>query len=77
MFIELNSSEFIKYLEDITGINGIIANDITLQGAGLHRVNSGGHSQLHTDFNTYYSKVYGKLDRRINLLIYMNPERKE
>ncbi len=77
LFIELNSSEFIKYLEDITGINGIITNDITLQGAGVHRVKSGGHLQLHTDFNTYYSKVYGKLDRRINLLIYMNPEWKE
>ena len=29
---------------------------------------------MHTDFNTYYHKKYGKLDRRINLLLYMNKD---
>ncbi len=72
IFRELNSPEFIKYLEDLTGIKGIITNDIGLRGAGIHRIKSGGHLQLHTDFNSYHNE-YGKLDRRINLLVYMNP----
>jgi Rps23 Pro-64 3,4-dihydroxylase Tpa1-like proline 4-hydroxylase len=76
LFIELNSPEFIKYLEKITGIENLITNDITLQGAGIHRIKNGGYLQLHTDFNSYHNH-YGKLDRRINLLIYMNPEWKE
>ena len=29
---------------------------------------------MHTDFNTFHHSTYGKLDRRINLLIYMNKE---
>ena len=76
LFIELNSPEFIKYLEKITGIENIITNDIELQGAGIHRIKNGGYLQLHTDFNSYHNH-YGKLDRRINLLIYMNPEWKK
>ena len=76
LFIELNSREFISYLENISGIKELITNDINLLGAGIHRIKKGGHLQLHTDFNSYYNN-YGKLDRRINLLIYMNPEWKE
>lgn len=76
LFTELNSPYFIKYLENITGIKELITNDITLRGAGIHRIKNGGYLQLHTDFNSYYNN-YGKLDRRINLLIYMNPEWKE
>jgi Rps23 Pro-64 3,4-dihydroxylase Tpa1-like proline 4-hydroxylase len=76
VFVELNSPQFIKHLENITGIQGLITNDISLQGAGIHRIRKGGYLQLHTDFNSYYNH-YGKLDRRINLLIYMNPDWKE
>jgi len=76
VFIELNSPEFIQYLENITGIKDLIPNDIQLSGAGIHRIKNGGYLQLHTDFNSYNNE-YGKLDRRINLLIYMNPEWKD
>jgi Rps23 Pro-64 3,4-dihydroxylase Tpa1-like proline 4-hydroxylase len=76
LFTELNSSGFIQHLEKLTGIKGLITNDIRLQGAGIHRIKRGGFLQLHTDFNSYYNE-YGKLDRRINLLIYMNPDWKE
>lgn len=76
LFTELNSNEFIKHIENLTGIKDIIANDIGLLGAGIHRIKNGGYLQLHTDFNSYHNN-YGKLDRRINLLIYMNPEWKE
>jgi hypothetical protein len=77
LFTELNSPEFVSYLEKLTGISGIITNDISLRGAGIHRILNGGFLQLHTDFNNYLSKTHGNLDRRINLLIYMNPEWKE
>ena len=73
LFIELNSVEFISILEKITGITNLITNDIELQGAGIHRIKNGGYLKLHTDFNSYY-KFGVKLDRRINLLIYMNPD---
>jgi hypothetical protein len=76
LFVELNSPTFINHLEKITGIKNLITGDITLQGAGIHRIKNGGYLQLHTDFNSYQSKI-GKLDRRINLLIYMNPDWKE
>ena len=29
---------------------------------------------MHTDFNTYDNPTHGKLDRRINLLLYMNKD---
>lgn len=77
LFTELNSPEFISYLEKLTGISGLITNDLSLLGAGIHRILKGGYLKLHTDFNTYRSKTHGNLDRRINLLIYMNPEWKE
>ena len=76
LFIELNSPELIKYLEKITGIENLITNDIELLGAGIHRIKRGGYLQLHTDFNSYHNK-HGKVDRRINLLIYMNPDWQE
>jgi Rps23 Pro-64 3,4-dihydroxylase Tpa1-like proline 4-hydroxylase len=76
LFIELNSVEFIQYLENLTGIRNIITNDITLRGAGVHRIKRGGYLQMHTDFNSY-DKDGVRLDRRINLLIYLNPDWKE
>jgi len=73
LFIELNSPGFIKYIEAITGVNNIICNDLSLYGTGIYRIKSKGFSQLHTDFNTYHSKNR-RLDRRVNLLIYLNPD---
>ena len=73
LFVELNSPDFIKHIERITGVENIICNDLSLHGAGIHRIKSKGFLQLHTDFNTYYSKTR-MLDRRINLLIYLNPD---
>jgi Rps23 Pro-64 3,4-dihydroxylase Tpa1-like proline 4-hydroxylase len=76
LFVELNSQKFISYLEELTGIKNLITNETKLLGAGIHRIKTGGFLNLHTDFNSYHNH-YGKLDRRINLLIYMNPEWKE
>ncbi len=76
LFVELNSPAFIAHLERLTGIHGLITGDITLRGAGIHRIRNGGYLQNHTDFNTYESP-HGVLDRRLNLLIYMNPNWKD
>jgi len=74
LFVELNSSDFIKHIERLTGVNNIICNDLSLyEAGGIHRIKSKGFSQLHKDFNTYYSKNR-RLDRRVNLLIYLNPD---
>ena len=73
LFVELNSPDFIRHIERITGVKNIICNELSLHGAGIHRIKSKGFLQLHTDFNTYHSKK-GMLDRRINLLIYLNPD---
>jgi hypothetical protein len=61
-------------LESLTGIHGIIANSLDLQGAGIHRIENNRFLQVHTDFNSYTHPIYGKLDRRINLLLYLNPD---
>ena len=57
-------------------------NDLSLKGAGIHRILNNGYLQFHTDFNTYYKNNVKRdkkihLDRRINLLLYMNPEWKD
>jgi len=62
IFIELNSDIFIDYLEKLTGIEGLIRNNLDLAGAGIHRILKGGYLQLHTDFNTYnYGEPNGNL----------------
>jgi Rps23 Pro-64 3,4-dihydroxylase Tpa1-like proline 4-hydroxylase len=73
VFEYLVSDEFVDKIEDITGIKNLIRNDITLLGAGIHRIIEGGYLKDHTDFNSYTHTVLGKLDRRVNLLIYLNP----
>jgi len=73
LFKELVSDSFIQSIERLTGIEPIIRNDLSLAGAGLHRICKEGYLSIHTDFNTYTHEEHGKLDRRINILIYLNP----
>ena len=70
---ELNSAEFLKFLESLTGIEGLIG-DPYYEGGGIHETKKGGFLKVHTDFN--YHKTL-KLDRRINLLLYLNSDWKE
>jgi len=73
IFTELNCNEFINILEKLTGIDNIIRNNMNLQGAGIHKVFNKGFLCMHSDFEGYHDNNYGLLDRRINILIYMNP----
>lgn len=72
-FSQVNSDIFCKYLQDITGIDPIVA-DNELFGGGLHEIRRGGYLRVHTDFN--YHPTTG-LNRRLNLLLYLNPEWKD
>jgi Rps23 Pro-64 3,4-dihydroxylase Tpa1-like proline 4-hydroxylase len=73
----LTSNDFVKKLEHLTGINDLISNNVALAGAGFHKILNHGFLNLHTDFNNYTDKNLGSLDRRINLLVYLNPDWKE
>jgi len=75
---ELNSLEFIQLLEELTDVPNIIKNtNGGVKGSGVHRVIKGGYLGIHTDFNSYEDKTMGKMDRRINILIYLNPDWKK
>jgi Rps23 Pro-64 3,4-dihydroxylase Tpa1-like proline 4-hydroxylase len=69
----LNSLPMLKFLETLTGIKGVIS-DPYYAGGGLHQIKPGGNLEVHADFN-YHPKL--KLDRRINVLIYLNKDWKE
>jgi hypothetical protein len=68
LLAELNSASFINFLEQLTGIAGLIP-DPHLAGGGLHQIVRGGHLDVHIDFNRHKRM---RLDRRLNLLIYLN-----
>lgn len=68
LLYQLNSSTFINFLEKLTGIDGLIP-DPHFVGGGLHQIERGGFLKMHVDFNKHGQL---KLDRRLNLLIYLN-----
>jgi Rps23 Pro-64 3,4-dihydroxylase Tpa1-like proline 4-hydroxylase len=69
----LNSRPMLDFLEILTGIKGVIP-DPYFQGGGLHQIVPGGKLGVHADFNKH-PKL--NLDRRINVLIYLNKDWKE
>ena len=64
----LNGQEVIMFLEKLTGIKGLVP-DPLLAGGGLHELRTGGYLGVHADFNF---QEHMRLDRRINLLLYLN-----
>jgi hypothetical protein len=70
LFYSFNSKPFIRVLENITGIKGLIPDPYFL-GAGFHEIGQGGHLSVHVDFNHHKPM---NLERRINLLIYLNKD---
>ena len=65
---DLNSGPFIRFLQQLTGIQHLLP-DPQLLGGGLHLVGPGGHLGIHADFNWHQEL---RVHRRINLLIYFN-----
>ena len=70
---DMNSFEMLLWLEALTGIEGLIP-DPYFGGGGLHQIEPGGFLKVHADFNVH-PKL--KLDRRLNMLIYLNRDWRE
>lgn len=68
---ELTSPKFLAFLEELTGIEGLLP-DWTMDGGGLHQTLRGGHLNIHTDFTTHHQ--HQDWARRVNILLYLNEE---
>ncbi|WP_299204325.1 2OG-Fe(II) oxygenase [uncultured Tateyamaria sp.] len=73
LFYAFNSRPFILFLEQMTGIKGLIP-DPYFMGAGIHKTLNGGHLDIHADFNLHGPM---QVERRLNVLIYLNRDWKE
>jgi Rps23 Pro-64 3,4-dihydroxylase Tpa1-like proline 4-hydroxylase len=67
---ELNAEPFLKHIATLSSVEGLIP-DPYLGGAGMHCIPRGGKLGIHADFNIH---PVMKLDRRLNLLIYLNTD---
>lgn len=70
VFQAMNSQSFVRFLEEMTGIPGLIP-DPYYKGGGIHRTNNGGFLGIHADFNHHKQM---DLERRLNVLVYLNPD---
>ncbi|UWQ92488.1 2OG-Fe(II) oxygenase [Rhodobacteraceae bacterium M382] len=70
LFYALNSRPVLGFVEELTGIKGLIP-DPYFAGGGVHVVANGGHLDIHADFNHHAGL---NLERRVNLLIYLNKD---
>src|SRR6185312_1689458 len=67
---ELNSPEFLKTIEYITGTQNLLA-DSEFVGGGIHETRSSGHLDVHLDFDYIPER---QLFRRFNILVYFNKD---
>jgi Rps23 Pro-64 3,4-dihydroxylase Tpa1-like proline 4-hydroxylase len=68
-----NSPSALRFLERLTGIPALVP-DPYFFGGGLHQIERDGYLKIHADFNMHPTM---KLDRRLNLLLYVNKDWKE
>lgn len=66
---EMHSAPLVTFLENLTEIGNLLV-DNTLEGAGLHLSERGGHLNIHADFATH--PRFNHLQRRLNVLFYLN-----
>ena len=64
-----NSDIFLRYLQSLTNIQETLISDPYLEGGGYHEIKRNGLLEVHTDFNKHF---FIDLDRRLNLLLYLN-----
>ncbi len=74
VFDELNSQEFIEWLQKLTGIAEPLLGDKSLFGSGLHQSVDGAFLNVHVDYNIH---PVSQLHRRLNVLIYLNKNWKD
>jgi hypothetical protein len=70
----LNSEPVLEFLQQLTGIEETLIPDPYFIGGGCHEIKPGGLLKVHADFN---KNRLTKLDRRINLLVYLNKDWEE
>ena len=70
----LNSHKFLTFLQKLSGVETYLIPDPYLSGGGLHETKNGGFLKVHSDFRLH--PTLG-LDRRINVLIFLNKNWKE
>ena len=68
---ELNSPGFVAYLSQLTGIPGLLPDDM-LEGGGLHQSKRNGFLNVHADFTVHPHKRNWR--RRVNVLVYLNKD---
>lgn len=73
VFYELNCGLFLWFLRELTGIDRLM-NDPFFSEGGYHCVGNEGKLDIHADFSHH---SYLEIERRVNLLIYLNPEWRE
>ena len=70
----LQSDLMMNWLNDLTSIKEPLISDPYLSGGGYHEIKTGGLLKIHADFNKH-PKL--DLDRRLNLLLYLNKDWKD
>lgn len=68
LLLELNSATFLRFLQRLTGISGLIA-DPGMWGGGLHQSLRGGRLAVHADFLRHPTYQF---ERRLNVLLFLN-----
>ncbi len=71
VFKELNSPQFLSWLQDVTEIEEELIGDDELFGGGLHQSTNGAFLNVHVDYNIHPKT---KFHRRLNVLVYMNKD---
>ena len=74
LFFFLNSGAFLIWLNKVTGIRETLIPDPDFVGGGLHECFKGGFLKVHIDYHKH-NKTH--LDRRLNVLIYLNKDWKD
>lgn len=69
-FWELNSANFLTFLQQLTGIGPLIP-DPYRAGGGLHETRAGGFLMVHADYNR---QPETDLHRRLNVIVYLNQD---
>jgi Rps23 Pro-64 3,4-dihydroxylase Tpa1-like proline 4-hydroxylase len=74
LFKELNSKEFLSWLQEVTEVGDELLGDDELFGGGLHQSINSAFLNVHVDYNIHPAT---KFHRRLNVLVYMNKDWKE
>lgn len=69
--LQLNSATFIKFLEALTGVEGLVA-DPTYRGGGIHRTGRHGSLLVHSDADRH--PMANPFNQSINVIIFLNAD---